>query len=129
MPLTHALWVALTLAAAPSGPLTPDVIRDIVDAHRAQVKQCYASSPAGKKNLPGKIVVHFVISEQGTVSESSVKEASLADEAVKACLVSEVKSWVFPKPKHGPAAINFPFHFGPPTPAKPAPAEPEPPVE
>ena len=90
------------------------------------MKQCYATSAAAKKHLAGKVVVHFVISEQGTVSESSIKEASLADESVKACVVSAVKSWVFPKPKHGPAAINFPFHFGPPAPAKPAPAEPEP---
>jgi TonB family protein len=117
MPLTAAL-LAVALSAAPPGPLTPDVIRDVVDAHRAQVKQCYAGSPAGKKNLAGKVVVRFVISEQGTVSESAVKEATLDDEAVKACLVAAVKTWVFPKPKHGPAAISFPFHFGPPAPAK-----------
>jgi TonB family protein len=121
------LLAALTLAAdKPDVPLTLDAIRDVVDAHRSQVKQCYASSPAAKKNLAGKLVVHFVISDQGTVSECSIKEASLADDGVKACVVSAVKSWVFPKPKHGPAAINFPFHFGPPDPKKPAPAEPEP---
>src|SRR5262245_55583309 len=100
------------MAAAPSGPLTLDVIRDVVDAHRAQLKGCYEKSPAGKKKLTGKVVVRFVIGEQGTVGECAVKEATLDDESVKSCLVAEVKGWVFPKPKHGPAAINFPFHFG-----------------
>src|SRR5262249_12532355 len=119
---------ALTFAAGdtPTGPLTLDVIRDVVDAHRSQIRQCYTASPAAKKKLAGKIVVHFVISEQGTVSEASIKEATLSEEGVKACVVSAVKSWVFPKPKHGPATINFPFHFGPPAPAKALPPEPEP---
>jgi TonB family protein len=122
------LLAALTIAAGDKAPvpLTLDTIRDVVDAHRSQVKQCYASSPAAKKQLAGKVVVHFVISEQGTVSESAIKEATLDDEGVKACVASAVKSWVFPKPKHGPAAINFPFHFGPPAPAKFVPPPPEP---
>ena len=51
---------------------------------------------------------------------------TLSDEGVKACLVSAVKSWTFPKPKHGPAAITFPFHFGQAAPAKWAPPAPEP---
>jgi TonB family protein len=121
------LVIALAFAAEPAkGPLTLDVIRDVVDSHRSQVRECYASSPAAKKNLAGKVVVHFVISEKGTVSECAIKDASLADEGVKACVVAAVKAWVFPKPKHGPAAINFPFHFGPPAPAKQQFPEPEP---
>lgn len=124
--LMLALFAALTLAAgeAKAGPLTLETIRDVVDAHRAQVRQCYDRSPAAKRQLSGKVVVRFTISDLGTVSDCAVKEATLPDETVKACLVAEVKSWAFPKPKHGPATINFPFRFGPPV--RPVPPPPEP---
>jgi TonB family protein len=123
LPLLLALKVIT--GAPPAGPLTLDTIRDVVDAHRSQIRDCYTSSPAAKKNLGGKVVVHFVISEQGSVSECTVKEATLADESVKSCVVAAVKGWVFPKPKHGPAGISFPFQFGPPAPGKKLP-EPDP---
>lgn len=112
------------LALGAAAPLTLDTIREVVHEHRAQIRKCYETSAAGKKNLGGKVIVHFVISDAGTVSQASIKETSLDDEALKTCVVTEVKTWKFPKPKHGPAAINFPFQFGPP-PKAPFP-EPEP---
>ena len=123
LPLLAAL--ALSAGDKPAAvPLTLETIRDVVHEHRAQVRQCYESSAARKKNLAGKVVVHFVISDEGKISEASVKEASLDDEGLKTCVVTAVKSWRFPKPKHGPVAINFPFQFGPP--AKAPFPEPEP---
>ncbi len=106
------LIAAALVGAAPQGPLTLDAIRDVVHEHRAQIKQCYERSAAKKKNLSGKLVVRFVITEQGSVGECAAKETTLADDGVSACVVAEVKTWTFPRPKHGPAAINFPFHFG-----------------
>ena len=121
-----SLMAALALSAGDTTvvPLTLETIRDVVHEHRAQIKQCYETSAAKKKNLAGKVVAHFVISDEGKVSEASIKEASIDDEGLKTCVVSAVKTWKFPKPKHGPVAINFPFHFGPP--AKAPFPEPEP---
>lgn len=120
------LLAALALSAGdkPAVPLTLDTIRDVVHEHRAQIRQCYEASASRKKNVSGKLVVHFVIGDDGKVSESSIKETTLEDEGLKTCVVSAVKGWKFPKPKHGPAAINFPFQFGPP--AKAPFPEPEP---
>jgi hypothetical protein len=115
------LLAALTLSAE---PLTLDVIRDVVHEHRAKLKKCYETSAAGKKNAAVKLVVRFVIGDDGKVGEAAVKESTVADSALEACITGEVKSWKFPRPKHGPAAINFPFTFGPP-PKAPFP-EPEP---
>jgi len=115
------LLAALTLSAE---PLTLDVIRDVVHEHRAKLKKCYESSASGKKNAAVKLVVRFVIGDDGKVGEAAIRESTVEDDALKTCVVTEVKSWKFPKPKHGPAAINFPFTFGPP-PKAPFP-EPEP---
>ncbi len=120
-----SLLAALALAAGDKPvPLTLETIRDVVHEHRAQIKKCYESSAAGRKSLGGKVVVRFVISDEGTVSEAAVKEATLDDKGLETCVVAAVKTWRFPKPKHGPAAINFPFRFGPP--AKAPFPEPEP---
>ncbi len=119
-----SLLAALALTAGEKVPLTLDTIRDVVHEHRAKIRQCYDGSAAAKKKLGGKLVVHFVIAADGKVSEASVKEATLDDEGVQGCVLAEVKSWSFPKPKNPPVAINFPFQFGPPP--KPAFPEPEP---
>ena len=123
-PATLLAALALGAGAKPAAPLTLDTIRDVVHEHRAPIKQCYESSAAKKKNLAGKLVVRFVISDDGKVSEAAIKESAIDDEGLKSCIVALVKAWKFPKPKHGPAAINFPFQFGPP-PKAPFP-EPEP---
>ncbi|MBK7862557.1 MAG: AgmX/PglI C-terminal domain-containing protein [Archangiaceae bacterium] len=124
--MSLALLSAMLLAAGEkAGPLTLDTIRDVVHEHRAEVRACYDGSASGKAKTAGKLTAHFVISEQGTVSEASIRDATLDDKGLEACLVGAVKGWKFPKPKHGPAAINFPFHFGPP-PAKFVPPPPEP---
>ncbi|MBL8949651.1 MAG: energy transducer TonB, partial [Myxococcaceae bacterium] len=106
------LFAMLMLTADPPPPLTLDVIRDVVHEHRAQIRKCYDVSPSGKKKASAKVVVRFVIGDDGSVGEAAVKEVTVDDEALETCIVGAVKTWKFPKPKHGPAAINFPFQFG-----------------
>jgi TonB family protein len=115
-------------AGAPA--LTPESIREVVHQHRPEVRRCSEAAIARRRDLTGKLVVHFVISAQGTVSSASAKESTTGDEKLTACVLSSVKGWVFAHPKNPPVEINFPFHFGaasssPPPKVKLPPGEPE----
>ncbi len=96
------------------GPLTPDVIKDVVGEHRAEARRCYEAAAAKRPRLNGKVVVRFRIGLDGKVSEAAVASSSLNELGVETCLVTSAKGWLFPKPKHCAVEVNFPFTFGPP---------------
>ena len=114
LPVLAAHPDAGVASAAKSGKLTPDAIKDVVDAHRSEVRACYGPAAKKKKDLAGKVVVRFVIGLDGKIASSSIGSTTLNEAQVEACLTQTVQKWVFPKPKHGTVEVNFPFQFGPP---------------
>jgi outer membrane biosynthesis protein TonB len=89
-----------------------DHIRNVVRDAFPQVNACYASGLKKNKDLAGRVTVKFLIGPKGTVQRSSDGGSDLADRTVVQCVVSAMKSLVFPS---GASVVTvvYPFMFGP----------------
>jgi TonB family protein len=108
-------------AAKPKAPvegkLDQKVIVDTVKAKMPEVNTCYEAAMKDLKKddpITGTVNVAFVISAEGKITESKVKDTTTKAPKLDQCIVDHVKSWVFPKPNPaGEVAIIYPFVFEP----------------
>ncbi|MBA3818952.1 MAG: AgmX/PglI C-terminal domain-containing protein [Deltaproteobacteria bacterium] len=72
-----------------------DDIARVVKERRAEARACYDAKPGLEA---GRIIINFVITPDGTVTEPepSVKEGQLTDVEVIACISDVVKELTFP---------------------------------
>jgi hypothetical protein len=92
------------------GSLDPELIRQVIRAHLAQIRYCYEVALGARPNLAGRLVVRFLISGRGGVASASVAESSLSYPEVEKCVVSRVLGWSFPEPKGGgQVLVSYPF--------------------
>ena len=97
-----------------SGSLDKTVIQRVMRQKRQAIRYCYEKSLKIDPTMSGKIVVSFVITPEGTVSEASIKSNTLKNEDIKACLLKVIRSMKFPAPKGGGIVkITYPFVFSP----------------
>jgi len=100
-------------SAAPNaipGALPADVIRRVVRAHIGQVQRCYEDRLATDPTLTARVMAHFTIAADGSVSEVSVDGSD--DTILTTCIGAEVRSWTFPAPTGGGVVtVNYPFVF------------------
>jgi pSer/pThr/pTyr-binding forkhead associated (FHA) protein len=95
--------------------LPKDVINEVVQRHRSEIRACYDAALQRNPGLRGKIVVAFNIAPNGIVQTASVKENTLGDSGLGTCIIARVKSWVFPKPE-APVVTEvsaYPFYMNP----------------
>jgi TonB family protein len=100
-------------AAAPPGPTgsstTPNDIDRKIKQQVVVFKACYQREIAKGRDIGGKVILRFTISETGAVSKAT---ASGMDRAVEDCLVAAVKRIVFAPPPDGkPAHVSYPLLF------------------
>jgi hypothetical protein len=116
---------ALTATAG----LPSDVIQRIVRQNYGRFRYCYVIGLRTNPKLAGKVVVRFTIDKTGASSSVSlVKDTTLHDPSVSACVAGAFANLSFPQPDAG-ASVNVvcPIQFSPAEaaaapPAKPAPA-------
>jgi hypothetical protein len=87
-------------------------IRQVVGFHMPEIQECYEQvlADTGKK-LEGKVVVRFVITPEGRVSEAKPlpKKSTLRDERVVSCVLA-LRGWAFPKPTDNrDHPVEYPF--------------------
>lgn len=95
--------------------LPKDVINAVVMRHRSEIRACYDAALQRNPALRGKVSVGFTIQPNGIVSAASVKDSTLGDRSLENCIVSRVKTWIFPKPE-APAVTEvsqYPFYLNP----------------
>ncbi|MGC4121766.1 MAG: VIT domain-containing protein [Myxococcales bacterium] len=97
--------------ATVTGSLDANLIREIIRRHLGQVRYCYELSLQTHPNLAGRLVVRFVIGEDGHVKDAKIVKSSLADPKVGECIASRVKVWLFPPAKGGEVVVTYPFVF------------------
>ena len=109
------LAVILATGAAPAqaggGTLDKDAIRKVVRAHLDEVRACYNEGLKRDPELAGRIVLGFVISAAGAVSQATIAESTVPDTQVGACVVSAAQTWVFPAPQGGSMSVTYPIVF------------------
>jgi TonB family protein len=94
------------------GSLDKELIRKVIRDHRDQIRFCYESQLQRYPKLAGKVAVKFLITANGTVAVASVSQSTTGAPALDSCVVTKVKTWLFPKPKGGGVVtVNYPFNF------------------
>lgn len=76
-------------------------------------QQCYESALKSNSKLSGKLVVEFVIDENGRVREATVIKDGLGSTEVSRCVIGTLKRLRFPKPEDGEVTITNAFVFQP----------------
>ena len=94
------------------GALDKSLIERVVQLHLAQMRYCYQKELAKNPKLFGKIVVKFVIAQDGTVSSSTVKSSTMGNPICERCITDLFLKMEFPKPKgDGIVIVSYPFSF------------------
>jgi hypothetical protein len=85
---------------------------DVLMAHSLEMNRCYDKSSQQNKAETGTVVFRMQIEPDGHARSITVGENTLSNEALAACLVSQIGRWSFPKPKGAaPANVEFPIQF------------------
>lgn len=105
-----------TALGAPGGEggegLDRQVIDQIVRRRQDRIRLCYERQLNFVPGLKGKVTVQFLIDGTGSVMKNTISEDTMQNKAVSDCILSEVKSWTFPKPKGGATVkVDYPFVF------------------
>lgn len=102
------------------GYLPWGAVKDVIDAHRGQVRTCYARVVKAWPSLKGRVMVNWVVAVDGRVTRIRLASTTMHDmEAVEYCVARAIRAWKFP-PEYGgnvsldyAAEINYPFTFPP----------------
>ncbi|AKU91307.1 adventurous gliding motility protein GltG [Vulgatibacter incomptus] len=93
-----------------------ELVRRVINSHRAQIRYCYENELIRNPKLSGRIQVKFTISGDGTVPFAQVTNSTMGNAQVESCIAARFRSWQFPPPKGGgTASVTYPFVFSPPT--------------
>jgi len=90
------------------------IIQKVVRDHKGELCACYERELTKNKDLGGRVVFVWMISPQGVVTKAIVKETTLHNSTVEACIKNSIQHWRFPMPQgSGIAQIEYPFTFNP----------------
>jgi hypothetical protein len=82
-----------------------------VAAHAAAIQFCFEKELQRHPSLSGKVVLGWRIELDGHVSNAHLASSTLGNPGTEGCMVRQLKSWVFPRPKDAVAQVTFPFLF------------------
>ena len=96
------------------GAIDRSLVDEVVRRHLNQLRYCYQRELTRQPTLAGKVVVHFTISKDGSVSSSRIKTSTMNYQPVESCMVRQFLRMQFPKPKGGGfVVVSYPFLFSP----------------
>ena len=102
-PATHANVTVGRIVVR--GSISQSSIQRVAQAHLNEIMSCYQST------LPrpqGQLVIKFIISANGLVSQVNILADPSTGKTLSACLISKLKQWRFEKiPSTGEATITF----------------------
>lgn len=94
------------------GSLSKEIIKRVIDKHKAQIRYCYEKELQRSPGLFGKVATQFVIDAGGRVIEATVEQNTMTVDEVGRCITAKIRTWKFPKPKGGGIVeVRYPFIF------------------
>jgi len=91
------------------GELRQAEIHKVVHDHLDQVVACYTKH---HPDMTGWLTIGWTIDAQGKVSRTEVRRSTSGKQALATCVMGEIRSWRFPKPRGGGEVdVSYPFHF------------------
>jgi TonB family protein len=98
--------------ATVTGSLDKELIRQVIQRNKGQIRFCYESLLNRFPKLGGKVSIRFTIASEGNVVTSSVAQSTAANADLEQCVAGRVRTWSFPKPKGGGSVVvTYPFLF------------------
>ncbi|HZH15508.1 MAG TPA: adventurous gliding motility protein GltG [Archangium sp.] len=98
--------------ATVSGSLDKELIRQVIQRNKGQIRFCYESLLNRYPKLGGKVSIRFTIASEGNVITSTVAQSSAGNAELEQCVAGRVRTWAFPKPKGGGSVVvTYPFIF------------------
>ncbi len=95
-----------------SDEIDRETVMRVVQRHRAEVRYCYERELAQRKDLAGKVTLHFTIGPDGRVVRSGIGDSTLEHAGVHRCLEERALRWRFPHPTRGGLVeVRYPFIF------------------
>lgn len=95
------------------GKIDKKGVASTIRRRQSAFQQCYESALKSDSKLSGKLVVEFVIDEDGRVKEASVVNDGLGSTDVSKCVISTLRRLRFPRPDDGEVTITNSFVFQP----------------
>lgn len=96
------------------GTLDKALIDGVIKKHMGEYRRCYQRELYRDGSLDGKVVLKFVIGNDGGVTYTAVQSTTLAHGSVEACVAERFLRLRFPEPKGGGIVIvKYPFIFSP----------------
>lgn len=96
----------------PAGGLEKSVISGVIKAAEPQIRFCYERELQELPGLGGKLSVAWTIGPSGSVVSAEVKESTVQNAALEACVLARVRRMQFPPPVGGGVVnVTFPWIF------------------
>lgn len=94
------------------GSIDGEAVRRAIRSILSSIRACYERRLNLDRTLAGKVVIKFVIGEQGRVESSVVKSSSVNDPEVGRCVAARIQAQRFPEPPPGVVGeVSYPFVF------------------
>ncbi len=77
------------------------------------LRSCYEQELKKDQMLRGKIVLGFVIDQDGHVARAAITTSEIDNVKVQRCIVARVKRLRFEKPEGGSVEVAYPLNFKP----------------
>lgn len=93
------------------GSIDREAVAKCVNSHLQEVRACYERALLREPGLAGKVVLEWNISTAGKVVSAKTKTSTLRNSAVEACILQNLKGWIFPPARGGIVIVSYPFLF------------------
>jgi hypothetical protein len=95
------------------GGMSREAVLQVVNAHLDEIRDCYERELLHSPGLTGKIVLEWLIREDGSVSYAKVAFTNIGHSSdLHLCVQAQVTAWKFPRPTDGhEVVVTFPFLF------------------
>jgi TonB family protein len=100
--------------AAPGVYRSASSLAAIIRKYAAGIQFCYDNELKHDPSLEGKVIAVITVAPSGKVADVSVALDSVGSEPMRACILSQIRSWTFPPIAEGSTSFQAPFVFTPP---------------
>lgn len=97
--------------AGPPQLLSREAVQQVIRQWYPEVRGCYEREVRNQPNLRGKVVVRFMIGEEGKVLTVDMDSSEIDSPEVIDCVRKLFGLMEFPPPEKGMILITYPFEF------------------
>ena len=96
------------------GPdISSEALTNWMRGRRGAIVSCYERELKRDHSLSGRLVLKFIVSTRGRVTDLDLTEGTMQNAAVRECISSLAKNWVLPFTPEDEVPVAFPFVFSP----------------